>query len=60
MTYSIIIQEVDLEPFTNQNNKTKGTGLKILTLKEILQRLSRTVGQVKTDNKSESLLNEIR
>ena len=48
---------------TNYNarkNKTEGKVLKILTPKEILQRLSIALAQVKVGNNSESLLNEIR
>ena len=41
--------------------KTKhGKGLKILTPKQMLQRLSITLAQVKAGNTSEDLLNEIR
>ena len=48
--------------------KSKGSGflnfdrskVKILTTKQMLQRLPTTLAQVKTDNNSESLLNEIR
>ena len=43
-----------------KQNETKGTGLKILTPKEILQRLPIALAQVKAGNNSESLLNEIR
>ena len=39
---------------------TKGTGLKILTPKQMLQRLPVVLAQVKASNNSESLLNEIR
>ena len=39
---------------------TTRTGLKILTLKEMLQRLPITLAQVKAGNNPESLLNEIR
>ena len=39
---------------------TKGTGLKILTPKQMLQRLPIALAQVKAGNYSESLLNEIR
>ena len=39
---------------------TKGTGLKILTPKQMLQRLPIALAQVKTGNNLESLLNEIR
>ena len=38
----------------------KWTGLKILTPKQMLQRLPIALGQVKAGNNSESLLNEIR
>ena len=38
----------------------KGTGLKILTPKQMLQRLPIALAQVKAGNNSESLLNEIR
>ena len=38
----------------------KGTGLKIFTLKQILQRLSIVLTQIKAGNNSERLLNEIR
>ena len=43
-----------------QQNKTKETGLTIITSKQILQRLPITLAQVKGGNNSESLLNEIR
>ena len=39
---------------------TKGTGLKILTPKQMLQRLPIALAQVKTGNNLESLLNEMR
>ena len=39
---------------------TKGTGLKILTPKQILQRLPIALAQVKAESNSESLLNEIK
>ena len=39
---------------------TKGTGLKTLTPKQMLQRLPIPLAQVKAGNNSESLLNEIR
>ena len=41
-------------------NETKGTGLKILTPKQIPQRLPIALAQVKVANNSEGLLNEIR
>ena len=40
--------------------KKEGTGLKILTPKQMLQRLPIALAQVKAGNNSESLLNEIR
>ena len=40
--------------------KTKETGLKILTPKQMLQRLPIPLAQVKTGNNSQNLLNEIR
>ena len=43
-----------------RQNKTEGTGLKILTPKQMLQRLTIALAQVKAGNNSESLLNEIR
>ena len=39
---------------------TKGTGLKVLTPKQMLQRLPIALAQVKASNNSEGLLNEIR
>ena len=43
-----------------KQNKTTGTGIKILTPKQMLQRLPIALAQVKAGNNSESLLNEIR
>ena len=43
-----------------KQNKTERTGLKILTPKQMLQRLPIALAQVKAGNNSESLLNEIR
>ena len=40
--------------------KEEGTGLKILTPKQMLQRLPIALAQVKAGNSSESLLNKIR
>ena len=39
---------------------TNGTGLKLLTSKQMLQRLPIALAQVKAGNTSEGLLNEIR
>ena len=43
-----------------RQKETKGTGLKILIPKQMLQRLPIALAQVKAGNNSESLLNEIR
>ena len=43
-----------------KNKTTKGTGIKILTPKQMLQRLPIAFAQVKAGNNSENLLNEIR
>ena len=43
-----------------KQNETKGTGLKILTPKQMLQRLPIALAQVKAGNNSDNLLNEIR
>ena len=51
--YSLIISEAKVKA-------TKGTGIKILTPKQMLQRLPIAHTQVKAGNNSESLLNEIR
>ena len=46
--------------YKSKQNETKGTGLKVLTPKQMLQRLPIALAQVKAGNNSESLLNEIR
>ena len=46
--------------YNAKQNETKGTGLKILTPKEMLERLPIALAQVKAGNNSENLLNEIR
>ena len=46
--------------FLKPEELKQGTGLKILTPKQILQRLPITLAQIKAGNNSESLLNEIR
>ena len=43
-----------------KQNGTKGKGIKILTPKQILQRLPIALAQVKASNNSESLLNEVK
>ena len=46
--------------YKSKQNETKGKGLKILTPKQMIQRLPIVFAQVKAGNNSESLLNEIR
>ena len=46
--------------YSAKQHETKGTRLKILAPKQMLQRLSIALAQVKTGNNSENLLNEIR
>ena len=46
--------------FEAKHKATKGTGLEILTPKQMLQRLPIAIAQVKADNNSTNLLNEIR
>ena len=46
--------------YNAKQNEAKGTGLKVLTPKQILKRLPIALAQVKAGNNSESLLNEIR
>ena len=56
--YSLMMSEAKTK--SKQNNTTKGTGLKILTPKQMLQRLLIALAQVKAGNNSENLLNEVR
>ena len=51
--YSLMMSEAKVKA-------TKRTGFKILTPKQMLQRLPIALAQVKAGNNSESLLNEIR
>ena len=46
--------------YKSKQNETLGKGLKILTPKQMLQRLPIALAQVKAGNNSESLLNEMR
>ena len=43
-----------------KQNKTEGTGRKMLTPKQMIQRLPIALAQAKAGNNSESLLNEMR
>ena len=51
--YSLMMSEA-------KHKATKGTGLKTLTPKQMLQRLPMALAQVKAGNNSEKLLNKIR
>ena len=51
--------DYSLMVFDAKNKATKGTGLKILTPKQLFQRLPIALAQVKPGNNSENLLNEI-
>ena len=46
--------------YKSKHNKTEGKGLKILTPKQMFQRLPIALAQVKAGNNSESSSNEIR
>ena len=46
--------------YDSKYSKTKGTGFKILTPKQMIQRLPIALAQVKAGHNSESFLNEIR
>ena len=46
--------------YNAKQNETKGEGLKVLTPKQMIQRLPIALAQVKASNNSENLLNEIR
>ena len=48
------------EAKTKAKNQTSAKGLKILTPKQLLQRLPIALAHIKAGNNSESLLNEIR
>ena len=54
--YSLMVSEAKNKP----KNNTSGKGLKILTPKEILQRLTIALAQVDAGNNSQNLLNETR
>ena len=55
--YSLMMSEAKTKA---KQNETKGTGLKTLTPKQMLQRLPTALEQVKGGNNSENLLNESR
>ena len=49
-----------MQNYNAKQNETKGKGLKILTPKQMIQRLPIALAQVKAGNNSENLLNEIQ
>ena len=51
--YSSVVSEA-------KTKATKGTGLKILTPKQMLQRLPIALAQIKAGNNAENILNEIK
>ena len=55
--YSSLVSEAKNKA---KNEATKGKGLKILTPKQLFQRLPIALAQVKAGNNSENLSNEIR
>ena len=57
--YSSMMSEAKTKVKT-EANKTSGKRLKILTSKQMLQRLQIALAQVKAGNNSDTLLNEIR
>ena len=59
MVFKAFESEIFLKPEELKQSK-KGTGLKILTPKQMLQRLPVALAQIKAGNNSERLLNEIR
>ena len=59
MVFKALESGIFLKPEELKQSK-KGTGLKILTPEQMLQRLPITFAQIKAGNNSESLLNEIR
>ena len=54
------IEMLSYANYDARKNKTEGKGLKILTPKQVLQRLPIALAHVKAGNNSESFLNEIR
>ena len=59
ITFLETIEMLSDAKYDARQDETKGTGLKI-SPKQMLQRLSIALAQVKAGNNSESLLNEIR
>ena len=59
MVFKVFESGIFLKPEEFKQSK-KGTGLKKLTSKQMLQRLPIALTQIKAGNNSENLLNEIR
>ena len=55
-----IVEDFDSMILEAKRKATEGKGLKILTSKQMLQRLPIALAHVKAGNNSESLLDEIR
>ena len=55
-----MMPDLESEESAEQRRKQKGQGLKILTLEQMLSRLPITLTQLKEENNSEKLKNEIR
>ena len=56
----MVFKPSESRTFLKPEELKKGAGLKILTPKQMLQRLAIALAQIKAGNNSESLLNEIR
>ena len=54
------IPDLESEESTAQRRNQRGQGLKILTLQQMLSRLSVSIAQLKSGNNSEKLKSEIR
>ena len=56
----MVFKAFESEIFLKTEKLKQGTGLKVLTPKQMFQRLAIALAKVKAGNNSESLLNEIR
>ena len=56
----MVFKAFESKIFLRPEKSKQGTGLKILTLNQMLKRLPIALAQIKAGNNSESLLNEIR
>ena len=56
----MVYKAFESEIFLKSEELKTGTGLKLLTPKQMLRRLSIAYAQIKTGNNSESLVNEIK